>query len=269
MDRFMRASVALVASLCAALTLVGCGGDSVALESVAHAASRTESAGSSRMALVMTMNAGGERFDVLAEGAFDYKRSRGWMELDLGGLSTLSGGPGLDGPMRMLVDRGTIWIRVPPALRGETGGKAWARMSAGTSAFGAGMQNPDPSMMLDSLRGVTDSLEKRGRVSVRGVATTHYHAKLDMNKAMSEVPATERKQAEAMLKLLGGSVDAPIDVYIDDADRIRRMEMTYDFDVVGQKMSVAMKMELFDFGAKVAFKRPPASQVAELSSLVD
>jgi hypothetical protein len=122
---------------------------------------------------------------------------------------------------------------------------------------------------LDSLRGVTDSLEKRGRVFVRGVATTHYHAKLDMNKAMSEVPAAEREQAEAMLKLLGGSVDIPVDAYIDDAERIRRMEMAYQFNVVGQKMSVALKMELFDFGTRVAFKRPPASQVAELSSLVN
>jgi hypothetical protein len=64
-------------------------------------------------------------------------------------------------------------------------------------------------------------------------------------------------------------VDIPVDVYIDDAERIRRMEMAYQFNVVGQKMSVALKMELFDFGTRVAFKRPPASQVAELSSLVN
>ena len=129
-------------------------------------------------------------------------------------------------------------------------------MSAGSAALGAGVQQPDPSSMLDSLRGVSDSLEKRGRVSVRGVATTHYHAKLDMAKAFAEVPAAEREQAEAMMKLFGASVDVPVDVYIDDADRIRRMELAYEFDLIGQKMAIEMKMELFDFGAPVAFTRP-------------
>jgi hypothetical protein len=267
----MRSFLALAAALLASLTLAACsGGDSVSLESVANAATRTESAGSSRMALVMTMDANGQRFDVLAEGAFDYKRSRGWMDMNLGPLGSLSDGPPLGGPIRMLIDGNTFFMRVPPAMRSETGGKPWAKLGSATSAFGgAGMQNPDPSSMLDSLRGVTDKLEKRGRVRVRGVSTKHYHAKVDLNKALDEVPATEREQVEAMMKLLGGSVDVPIDVYIDDAERIRRMEMTYQFNVAGQKMSVALKMELFDFGTRVAFKRPAATEVAELSSPVD
>jgi hypothetical protein len=259
----VRAILATTAALFAALTLAACsGGDSVSLESVAQAASQTESAGSSRMALVMSLEIDGERFEVFAEGAFDYKRSRGWMDMDLGALGALGDGPALGGPVRMLIEGNTVWMRVPPAMRSETGGKPWARMSAGSSTLGAGMQQPDPSSMLDSLRGVTDSLQKKGRVSVRGVATTHYHAKLDMAKAFGEVPPTEREQAEAMLKLFGGSVDIPVDVYIDDAERIRRMEMKYEFNLFDQKMAIELKMELFDFGARVVFKRPPADQVA-------
>jgi hypothetical protein len=259
----VRAFLVSAAALLASLTLVACSGsDTVSLESVANAATQTESAGSSRIALQMTMDAGGEHFDVVAEGAFDYKRSRGWMDMEFrGGTMPASGS------IRMLVDGTEIWMRVPPQFRSDTGGKPWARLSAGTSALGPGMQSPDPSSMLDSLRGVTDSLEKKGRVSVRGVETTHYHAKLDMAKAFSEVPAAERKQAEAMLKMFGGSVDVPVDVYIDEANRVRRMEMTYEFDLMGQKMSIALKMELFDFGTRVAFKRPAPHQVADVGSL--
>lgn len=264
----MRAILATTATLLAALTLAACsGGDTVSLESVAQAALRTESAGSSRMALVMSMEADGKRFDVIAEGAFDYKRGRGWMDMDLGALGALGDGPALGGPVRMLIEGNTVWMRVPPSMRSQTGGKPWARMSAGSSTLGAGMQQPDPSSMLDSLRGVTDSLEKKGRVSVRGVATTHYHAKLDMAKAFGEVPAAEREQAESMLKLFGGSVDVPVDVYIDDADRIRRMELAYEFDLVGQKLAIELKMELFDFGAPVRFVRPAAHLVANGGSL--
>jgi hypothetical protein len=264
----MRASIALLASLLAAVTLAGCsGGDTVSLESVAQAASRTESAGSSRMALVMSMEADGKRFEVFAEGAFDYKRARGWMDMDLGALGALGAGPDLGGPVRMLVEGNTVWMRVPPSMLPQTGGKPWARMSAGSSTLGAGTQQPDPSSMLDSLRGVTDSLEKKGRVSVRGVPTTHYHAKLDMAKAFGEVPAAEREQAEAMLKLFGGSVDVPVDVYIDDADRIRRMELKYEFNLFDQRMAIELKMELFDFGTRVVFTRPSETQIADVSSL--
>jgi hypothetical protein len=53
----VRSFLALAAALLASLTLAACsGGDSVSLESVANAATRTESAGSSRMALVMSMD---------------------------------------------------------------------------------------------------------------------------------------------------------------------------------------------------------------------
>jgi hypothetical protein len=267
-DPSVRSFLALAAALLASLTLAACsGGDSVSLESVADAATRTESAGSSRMALVMSMDVQGKRFDVLAEGAFDYKRSRGWMDMDLSSVGAAGGAPGFDEPVRMLVDGTQFWMRVPPAMRGETGGKPWAKVSGGVTSLGAGMQSPDPSSMLDQLRGVTDELENRGRVKVRGVSTTHYHAKLDLSKAMAGVPESEREQMEAMLKLVGGSMDAPVDVYIDDDERIRRMDMSYEFDMFDQKMSIELKMELFDFGTRVAFERPPASQVAELSSL--
>jgi hypothetical protein len=262
----VRSFLALAAALLASLTLAACSsGDNVSLESVANAANRTKSAGSSRMALVMSMDVQGKRFDVLAEGAFDYKRGRGWMDMDLSSMTALGGAPGFDEPVRMLVDGTQFWMRVPAAMRPETGGKPWAKVSGGVTSLGAGMQNPDPSSMLDQLRGVTDELENRGRVKVRGVSTTHYHAKLDMSKAIADVPEAEREQMEAMLELVGGAMDAPVDVYIDDDDRIRRMEMSYEFDMLDQKMSIALKMELFDFGTQVAFNRPPANQVAELA----
>jgi hypothetical protein len=129
-----------------------------------------------------------------------------------------------------------------------------------------GVQNPDPSQMLDSLRGLTDSLERLGGSNVRGVDTTHYRAHLNLRKAAAQAPAAERRNLEAMLQLVGGLDEVPIDLYIDDADRVRRMELKYEFDVMGQKMEAELKLELFDFGAPVAFKRPPAHQVAELSS---
>jgi hypothetical protein len=70
-----------------------------------------------------------------------------------------------------------------------------------------------------------------------------------------------------MLQVFGGFDSLPTDLYIDDAGRVRRMEVEYEFDVVGEKMSTELKLDLYDFGTRVQFKRPPADQVADLSSL--
>jgi hypothetical protein len=45
------------------------------------------------------------------------------------------------------------------------------------------------------------------------------------------------------------------------------MEMEYKLQSAGMSFETEVKMELFDFGTHVAFKRPPASQVADFSSL--
>ena len=65
----------------------------------------------------MSMEADGQQFELFAEGAFDYKRSRGWMDMDLGALGALGDGPALDGPVRMLIEGNTVWMRVPPSMR--------------------------------------------------------------------------------------------------------------------------------------------------------
>lgn len=264
----MRPSLALAASLLAALALSGCsGGEAVSLESVAHAADRTQSSGSSRMTMEMSMRIDGKEMKVVADGAFDYKRARGWMEMDLGPLGALTDGRPMP-RMTMLVEGNTVWMRVSPELSSQTGGKPWTRTTATGSTLGTGVQNPDPSQLLDSLRGLSDSVEKVGRSNVRGVDTTHYSADVDLTKAMAEAPAGERENAKAMLQLLGGRTTLPVDLYIDDAGRVRRMELKYEFDVLGEKMEAAVKLDLFDFGAPVAFERPLASQVADVSSTV-
>jgi hypothetical protein len=263
----VRSVSAVLASLLATLALVGCAGsETVSLESVAHAATTTRSAGSSRMAMEMSVEVGGKTLKVLANGAFDYKRMRGWMEMDLGALSALTDGK--PSPrMTMLFDGATVWMRVPPELSSLGQGKPWLRTTVGGRDMSMGMQSPDPSQMLQTLRGVSDSVEKRGHQRVRGVETTHYRAKIDLQKAMGQAPAREREQAQSMLKLFGlGTV--PVDLYLDDANRVRRMKLEYDYEVFEQKLSAELKLDLFDFGVRVPFKRPPASQVAELPSML-
>lgn len=263
----MRSFTALLASLVATLALVGCaGGDTVSLDSVARAATTTQKSGSSRMAMDMSVEVAGKRMKITADGAFDYKRGRGWMVMDLGPLAALGGGSAAP-RMTMLLERGTVWVQLPPELRAQTGGKPWMRTTASGAGLNTGMQSPDPAQMLDTLRGLSNSVEKRGRKTIRGADTTHYRAEIDLSKAMAQAPARERQQAQAMLKMFGGLESLPTDLYIDDAGRVRRMEVEYEFDIAGEKLSADLKLDLFAFGTRVSFKPPPAGQVADLSSL--
>jgi hypothetical protein len=267
----VRPFLALAAALLASLTLAACsGGDAVAIDPVAQAADRTNEAGSSRMVMEMSLGMRGDRLFVNAEGAMDYKRRRGWLLMDFSQLTALNPNAPEMPRLHMLFENTTIWMRVPPALTGSTGGKPWARMPLGSSsgAFG-GMQQPDPSQLLDALRGISGSVEKVGETRVRGVETTHYTADISLDKALAEAPARERAATKAALKTLGGLDEMPVDLYIDDAGRVRRMEMEYDLKSAGMAFETEIKMELFDFGTRVKFKRPPASQVADMSSLTD
>jgi hypothetical protein len=265
----MRSLFTLAVALLASLTLAACsGGDAVALDPVANAATRTESAGSSRMLMEMSLGMRGQKFFVNAEGAMDYKRRRGWLLMDFSQLAALNpSAPNLP-RMKMLFDDTTIWMRVPPILTEATGGKPWARttLERSSNAFG-GMQQPDPSQMLDSLRGISGSVRAVGKTPVRGVETTHYSADVSLAKALAETPRAQRKTARAALKMFGRLEKMPVDVYIDDAGRVRRMDMEYKLQSAGMTFEAEVKLELFDFGTRVAFKRPPATQVVDFSSL--
>ena len=267
MNGSMRTFPALLASLVATLALVGCAGsETVSLESVAQAATTTQKSGSSRMTMEMSVDLAGKHMKITADGAFDYKRGRGWMVMDLGPLAAL-GGSSAAPRMTMLFEHGSVWVQVPAELRAQTGGKAWMRTTVDGAGMNTGMQSPDPGQMLDTLRGVSDSVEKRGHKSIRGADTTHYRAQIDLSKAMTAAPAQERAQAQAMLKMFGGPDSLPTDLYIDDAGRVRRMEVEYEFDIAGEKITADLKLDLFAFGTRVSFKRPPAGQVADVPSL--
>lgn len=259
----------VLGALVGALTLTACsGGDAVALDPVAHAADRTNAAGSSRMVMEVSLRTGGERFYVNGEGAMDYGRNRGWLLMDFSQLAALDpSAPNLP-RMRMLFEDTTIWMRVPPVLTEATRGKPWARTTLGGSSNTlGGIHQPDPSQMLDSLRGISGSVRKVEETRVRGVETTHYSADVSLDKALAQAPQREREAARAALKMFGGMEKMPVDVYIDDAGRVRRMQMEYDLETPRTNFESEVKLELFDFGASVEFERPPASHVAELASL--
>jgi hypothetical protein len=268
----------LVAAQLAALVvgLVGCGGDTLSLDPVAEAATKTADSGSSRVEFTVSMKFAGESIDMSGSGAFDYRES-------LGSLTYRMELPGL-GDERMDVRMvGTkMFLRMPGALGGEalTGGKEWLGFDLGKSLSTAGLGNfdftrqQDPAQTLRYLRAASTDVSEAGSAEVRGVETTRYLGRMDFRKAlvagldelgMSAADQEKARQGmESMLEQLG-SDSVPFEVFVDGDGLLRRLKMDMGTTIAGAELAMEMQMDYFDFGVDVDVQAPPARSVLDIT----
>jgi hypothetical protein len=122
----------------------------------------------------------------------------------------------------------------------------------------ANQQNPGD--MLQALKGVGESSEV-GHETIRGGDTTHYHADIDMKKAIDQVSHDER--LEQMLQSTGLST-MPVDVWIDGSGRVARQSMKFSASGVSMDMTI----DYTRFGVPVDVTPPPADQVMDAGALL-
>jgi hypothetical protein len=271
--------------IAAVLTLPACGGgDTVAADPVAEAATKTTEAGSSRVEFTMDIEAEGRKFSMRGDGVFDYLRPQGRMTIDLGNLAELSEGVLVDRPMEVVFDGLVYYMRFPGGLM-ELGGLAdkWlkidlAKLDAETGVdLGALQQaNQNPAQLLQFLRGTSDDIDELGRESVRGVETSHYRATVDLDEAaeqgadLGEFSDEMREQLEAeieRMKLQTGLETVPMDVWLDENDFVRRLRIQLTFPVEGEQAGIDMKVDFFDFGVDVRVDPPPANETLDITAL--
>ena len=108
---------------------------------------------------------------------------------------------------------------------------------------------------------------------MRGVATTHYHVVLDLFKVAAAAPADQRaavRRTFAREAQLLGSHTMPIDVWIDSSGLVRRERLAIPLKApsIPAGASMAMTIDLFDFGLPVHVKAPPAGAVMDIRDAV-
>jgi predicted small secreted protein len=265
----------------ASVTVAGCGAG-VDASLLATAVQNTEEAGGAELVFQMEMEIPGlgEPVVMTGSGVEDAKGRRGQITFDMSALGQIPGAGALcanDGcEMEVVSDGLTVYMRSGLFAAG-LGGKEWMKLdierfssSLGIPAGGMGEGVPSASQQLRMLRSVSGDVTDEGRQTLRGVETTHYSATVDMRRTVDTLPESQRELArkgiERLIEMTGQS-EMPFDVWIDDDDRIRRLEFEQTMEQAGVEARMHMTAEYVRFGVPVEIDVPDDDDVFDATDL--
>lgn len=258
---------------------------------VRAAAKTTSEAGTAafEMRMSTTGEMAGQELDMTvdATGAYDFES--GDMEMDMAAVM-----PGLgDMDMQARMVDGVMYIRYQDSFMSQMGlpaGVTWISMDLGNmTGLSAGQmqsmggQFQDPTQFLAFLEAAGAEIEEVGSEEVDGFETTHYRARTDFAALMEE-------QSEALEGMLGSQglsgdalgamseVEIPMDVWIDNEGRVRRIRIEMDMSEAmssmfpgqgdaGTRYEIEVEQDFSDFGLDVDVEAPPADETTDFADL--
>lgn len=271
--RHVLAGLACLAAGGGALAAAGCGSSSVtgALDPVAQAAQVTTHAGGAHLAMTIAMTVEGHELSLRGQGTLDPAGREGEITMDMSGLSGL--GSLAAGTTMTELFKGDDYYAGSSALAGKLpGGARWVKVNIAKEAGRLGLDpqsvasgESNPAEYLKYLGSVSNSVQKTGTASVRGVSTTVYAATIDMSKATAQASRGSASTDERIAGLFGklGMSSVPVTVWVDPQHRVRKLQMQLNASVSGHAFAMSIAEELFDFGPIPAVNAPSDSEVYE------
>lgn len=247
------------ASLVLAAAVAGCGSADVEREAVnplAQAVSATQAETSARMTFQSVGEVGGQTVKGTGSGLVQFKPVKAQ-------LSVQANAAGQAITIDEVMDGATLYMKLPKeAAGGIPGGKTWLKLDldkvSGGALSGVMGQSQDPAAQLKLLSQLAGAKEV-GKETIDGTETTHYHGELDYRKVAKSGPPEMRKAAQIALKVMDDTT-VPVDVWLDDQNRVRRQELVLKTKAAGgapaQKQSITVGYS--DFGADTSGIKPPA-----------
>jgi len=240
------------AALVAALVVVLAAGGGTQNSRVVLASDATTRAPGYRFALTVDVNTAGHDVNLTGSGAINNGPP-------LSGTSTMSvGGVSVD----ERIVGSDVYVQTPSM------GEKWGLISvsdlpgfADTSSSSQ-YTSTDPAAMLAYLR-ASGTVTDEGPETLGGVATTHYHAVVDLARYAASLPQAAQAGLQSYEQLTGSS-SFPIDVWIDGSNLVRQIDFDLSLDVQSVQVSVTYAMSFSDYGPQAAVSAPPAGQVIEL-----
>ena len=238
---------------------------------LARAADATVAANSARMSFVMEMNGvpGAGDVTIDGEGAMDFDRHLAVMTMDIPDFGT-----GVSGEAEIRIVGSVMYMRMPlpEEAANELGGKSWFSIDLREAGKAAGIDVSqqmwsDPRQTLAMLEGVSGEITVVGEEEVRGVDTTHYHADVDLRKAIESAGDVIDPEVFSQFTEQLGMTSIPVDVWVDGENQVRRMEMTMTMPNTDTR--ILARTELHDFGTDVDVSPPPADDVMDMTDLMD
>ena len=205
---------------------------------LAAAAEATENAGSARVEFSMSVDFETTSFTTTAVGEVDFDDARSYLR---GTNEDASGGAG---EFEVIMIGNLSFERAG-------GDPKWTKteldMPAGTTPFGTGTDE-----LFTYLESVSEEVVSLGEEVLDGARVTHLSATIDTS-ALSEMPQSEGMRFE------------PIHVWIDDANRVRKL--TFGMSIEGPDPSMngtsSMTMRFWDFGVPVDVTAPDPDDVTD------
>jgi hypothetical protein len=242
----------LIALVCLTVALAACGSASSAslddaAEATAAETSRFEM--NVRFSGASVKSAG----EFNAVGAFDYPNERAAMtvsgsfpffadEVVLKEVRVI----GRTTYVRWMVKDKAYWIKDEPV---ETGGHPNELLIPFPGS------PTKPTDVLTRVLAASDENKILGTGDVRGVETTRYRARVDLEKLLQKLPPSERPQ-EDVLEMWGARF-VPVELWIDDESRLRRITIERSPNAGGDTTTV----ELYDYGVQVEVEPPSAEEL--------
>jgi hypothetical protein len=181
----------------------------------------------------------------------------------------------------IVFDGTVLYEKFPPELASELpGGKTWVKIDLGTLGEEAGVDlsqviegSPsDPTQALQLLLGASRNVSELGTEKVRGVDTSHFRLRIDMNKVAEQAPEAARDSYRALIQMLKSPV-IPAEVWVDGQGLLRKMTFTETISsgpgAAQGEVTVQMTMEYYDFGVPVDIMLPPESEVVDIFEIID
>jgi hypothetical protein len=280
------AGLAVLAALGAgAGALSGCG-TSTTLDPIARAAEVSSQQEGARFSLSVRLYSpmlSGTGFAVSANGYVDERKRTGELTMDLSGIPGASNLPGGGaGTVKMIFAYPVIYMDMPFLAGQLPAGKTWMKLDLRKAAQAAGidlsqlssLNQDDPTQLLEYLRASSGGVTTVGSETLDGVATTHYRGTLQLGSILDRLPASYRDAAKAALEKLGNAGAIPVEVWVDDQHRVRRMQMSLGASAPASSpgsgasaVSGTVTIDFTSYGAVPPIVPPPDSEVFEASSL--
>jgi hypothetical protein len=201
----------------------------------------------------MQMPSTGQQFVMTGSGVEDAKAQRARLTMEVPGA----------GEMEAVSDGLTMYFR-SELFGSSLGGKEWMKLDARRTNESLGIDGPPLGQMgqsgadqLKLLEQVSGGVTDEGREQVVGVDATHCSATIDLRNYPGQ-------DLQKLIDLTGQS-EIPVDVWIDDDQRVRRMEWRQS--VVKGQEPAAVVVEYVRFGVPVDIDFPDDDEVFDATDL--